>query len=128
MSSIPRLIESTLDDFGLLARQYAQLSALKVKKSSRFGVISIVMLSAAGSLLVVAFAELIFSLSAIIVDYQQLSQMTLISAGITTMLSVIFAGIGKSALKKIDLDPRSSVGLLPPDIESPFKQLKARGI
>ena len=128
MSSIPRLIESTLDDFGLLARQYAQLTAIKVKKSSRQGLIGMGMLGSAASLFLIVIAELILSLSANIVEHQQLAQMALIAAGMTLVLSIIFAGIGWTALKKIDLDPRASAGLPSPDIDLPLKQLKPRGI
>lgn len=128
MSAIPRLIDSTMDDFGLLARQYAQLTGIKLKKVSRYGLVGMVMFGSATILLMIVFAELIFSLSAYIVEHQQLAKITLISAGMTTLLAVVFAVIGSAAMKKIDMDPRASAGLPTPNIDLPFKQLKPRGL
>ena len=126
MSSIPKLLESTFDDLGLLARQYAQLSALKVKKSSKQGLIGMGMLGSAATLFLIVIAELIFSLSAAIVDLDQVAQAAVIAAGITTVVAIVFAGIGQAALKKIDVDPRVTVPT--PDFDLSLNQLKPRGI
>ncbi len=128
MSSIPRLIESTLDDFGLLARQYAQLTAIKAKKSSRYGFVGIGMFGSAATLLIIVFAELIFSLSAFIVNHKQLAEILLIASGMTAVLAFVFAGVGRATLKKIDFAPRASTSLNAPEIELTLKQLKTRGI
>lgn len=126
MSSIPKLIESTFDDLGLLARQYAQLSAIKVKKSSKQGLLGMGMMGSAATLFLIVIAELIFSLAAFIVDIVSVAQTAAIAAGITMLVAIIFAGIGKAALKKIDTDPRATVPA--PDFDASLKQLKPRGI
>ena len=128
MNSIPKLIESTLEDFGLLARQYAKLAAIKAKKSSRYGFLGMGMLGSAATLLIIVTAELIFSLSAFIVNQQQLAEIFLIASGMTAVLAIVFVGVGRATLKKIDFDPRASSILTAPEIKLPIKQLRPRGI
>jgi len=128
MSSIPHLIESTFDDMKLLASQYAQLTAIKAKKSSRQGLIGMGMAGSALILFIIATAELIFSLAAVIVGIDQLALTSIIASGITIIIALVLAGIGRLAFKKIDLDPRVSSPAQSSDLAVDFKPFKPRGI
>ena len=117
MSSIPKLLESTFEDFGLLARQYAQLTALKVKKSSKYGLLVIGSVSAAALLFLIVIAELIFSLASAMTGLEEVAQTAVLAAGFTTIIVILFGFIGWTTLKKIDLDPRASSYLKSADFD-----------
>jgi len=128
MSSIPKLIENTLDDMGQLAQQYAQLTAIKVKKASKQSLIGMGFIGSGAFFFLIAISELIFSMATLLVDLREIASATALAAGFTIFLGVILAAIGIYVLKKINFDPRASSSLSAKDFDVELRQLSPRGI
>lgn len=107
MSTIPRLLQSSLVNLGSLAQQYSELTQIKVKDSARSLSIGSVLLGVAAGLGIVVLSELTFALALWLVagEVTAPARTASLAGVLTAVVAGLFGLVGAHYLQRIDVNP-----------------------